>query len=346
MSASQYLNRAFTLARPFRTHPNPRVGAVIVDRSGAIVGEGAHVGSGHDHAEVVALDKAGPNARGATLYVTLEPCAHHGQTPPCVDALIQAGIERVVFGATDPDTRVAGKGMAKLRGAGIDVIADADADSARSLDPGYFHHRETGLPRVVLKFAMTLDGSIAAKDGSSKWITGEKARDDAHRVRSAMDAIAVGAGTVRVDDPLLSVRSGDAGHQPRPVILVGAGPLPEDARLWERSPLVISGIDRAIPAGDLLVVESRDGRPDPETAARLLAEAGYYDVLIEGGPTVAGEWWRAGLISAGVVYVAGKIGGGEGVAPLAGLFASLALARDVEIRSTLQLGNDVRIEFQ
>ena len=337
--------RAIELATQHRTHPNPRVGAVLVDRAGQVVGEGAHQGVGRPHAEVIALEQAGKRARGSTLYVTLEPCVHHGNTPPCVTAIVGAGVTHVVVGVIDPDQRVSGKGISWLTDAKVEMTVGELADEAEAVDPGYFHHRRTGLPRVTLKTAMTLDGSVAARDGSSQWITSEESRLDAHRLRSEVDAVVVGAGTLRSDDPELTARHPEAGDaQPRPVIVAGAGKLPTEAQLWRRDPLVIATRAIEIPSGDLAVVAGEE-YPDPVEAARAIADAGLLDVLLEGGPIIAGAWWRAGIITRGVLYLAGKIGGGVGIGPFAGSFSSLGEAREVNIRSVRNVGPDLRIEF-
>lgn len=344
MGAHPHLLRAYDLAREHHPHPNPRVGAVVVSASGEVLGEGAHVRPGKPHAEINALDDAG-DARGSTLYVSLEPCSHHGRTPPCADALIQAGVARVVVGAVDPDPQVAGSGIARLRDAGIDVEV-LDDPTARAVDPGYFHHRETGMPLVTLKYAMTLDGSSAAADASSQWITSEVAREDAHALRAASDAVVVGAGTLRYDDPSLDVRiHGHEGRQPTPVILAGGDDLPPEAKLWSREPLVISSRDIDIPAGRLVIVDGVEG-PDPVAACRALAVEGHYDVLLEGGPTVAGAWWRAGVVRLGVAYIGAKMGGGAGMSPLLGLFATIGEADDVVIGDVRRVGEDIRIEFE
>lgn len=344
MGVSPHLERAYSLARTHRTHPNPRVGAVVVSASGEVIGEGAHHGPGQAHAEVIALDQVA-TAAGATLYVSLEPCSHQGRTPPCVDKIIANGVSRVVIGASDPDPRVSGNGAARLREAGIhvDVIDDP---AARSLDPAYFHHRESGLPLVTLKYAMTLDGAVAAADGSSQWITSEEARLDAHRLRAASDAVVVGAGTLTVDDPLLDVRlDGFAGPQPRPVVVAGTSTLPSDARIWERNPLVVSIREREVPAGDLLIVEG-DGRPDPMATCRALAELGHLAILLEGGPTLVGSWWRSGVVSRGVAYVGARIGGGRGMPAMGGAFASIDQAETAVITGIRQVGPDIRVDFE
>ncbi len=186
------LEFALGLAVEHRPHPNPRVGCVIVGSDGNIIGEGAHVRPGTDHAEVVALKSATADVTGATAYVTLEPCSHHGRTPPCADALIAAGIAKVVVGALDPDERVSGTGIERLRKAGVEVEISDMGDIVEAADPAYFHHRRTGLPLITLKAAITLDGNMAAADGTSQWITSEEARADGHQLRANADAIMVG----------------------------------------------------------------------------------------------------------------------------------------------------------
>jgi diaminohydroxyphosphoribosylaminopyrimidine deaminase/5-amino-6-(5-phosphoribosylamino)uracil reductase len=280
------------------------------------------------------------------MYVTLEPCNHHGRTPPCVDAILEAGIARVVIGAVDPDSRVAGSGARRLADGGIEVEVETDEPAAVGVDPGYFRQRRTGLPRVIIKYAMTLDGAVAAIDRSSKWITGEEARADAHRLRAAMDAVMIGAGTLRADDPLLDSRLEGTTHQPVPVILAGSAELPDSAAIWARHPVVIAARSIDVPTGEVIVVDDDgSGLPEPESAARALADRGLYDILLEGGSRVAGAWWRAGVISGGVAYVAGKIGGGAGVSPLGGIFESISSAEPVRITGVQKLGEDLRIEF-
>src|SRR6516164_2267677 len=214
MDDVERMRRAMALAAEVRTTtaPNPWVGCVVVPtRAGSGAGttdvfEGATAPPGGPHAEVSALDRAGERARGATLYVTLEPCAHHGRTPPCTDAIIEAGVARVVIGIEDPDPHVAGRGIALLREAGIDVTVGVAADEVVAQLAPYLKHRTTGHPWVVLKMASSLYGRTAAPDGTSRWITGEASRRDVHRLRADSDAVLVGAGTVRVDDPELTVR--------------------------------------------------------------------------------------------------------------------------------------------
>ncbi len=342
---SARLRRAFELAVGHHTHPNPGVGALVV-KDGAIIGEGFHSGPGNDHAEVVALAIAGDAARGADLYVSLEPCSHHGRKPPCVEAVVAAGIGRIVIGVEDPDPKVSGSGIAKLRDAGLEVVVSDEPEAAEAVDPAYFHHRRTGLPRITAKFAMTLDGSVAAIDGTSQWITSPEARQDAHILRSQVDAVVVGAGTLRSDNPRLDVRiDGYDGPQPRPVIVAGSGPLPAESRIWGLNPLVVTAEGRSAPGGEVLEI-SGGAPPAPALVAAALGDIGYLDILLEGGPTLLASWWEAGVVTRGYVYVAAKIGGGAGINPLSGSFGNIEDAREVEIFDVQSVGPDVRIGFQ
>jgi diaminohydroxyphosphoribosylaminopyrimidine deaminase/5-amino-6-(5-phosphoribosylamino)uracil reductase len=247
----------------------------------------------------------------------------------------------------DPDERVAGSGMERLRSAGIEVDL-VDDPAARDLDPAYFHHRETGMPLVTMKYAMTLDGAVAAADSSSRWITGEEARLDAHLLRSAADVVVVGAGTLAADDPVLDVRlPGYEGAQPRPVIVAGRGALPVEGNVWQREPIVVSTQPRELPSGELVVVSGDgEGRPDPVATCAALVELGHLAVLLEGGPTLAGAWWRAGVVARGVAYLGARLGGGAGMSPLSGLFPTIGQATDVAITDVRRIGADVRIDFE
>jgi diaminohydroxyphosphoribosylaminopyrimidine deaminase/5-amino-6-(5-phosphoribosylamino)uracil reductase len=342
---ARHMRRAIELAADHWTHPNPRVGAIVVDVSGEVVGEGAHHGVGQPHAEALALDQAGDLAKGSTLYVTLEPCNHQGRTPPCAPAIVTAGVARVVVGAIDPDPGVSGSGVSWLREAGVEVEIGVLGDEAETVDPAYFHHRRTGMPLVTLKMAMTLDGSVAASDRSSKWITSEQARSDAHLLRSVSDAVVVGAGTLRSDDPLLTARVDGVEEQSVPVIVAGRQALPVESRIWQRSPIVISTRPVGVPSGEVVVVPGDGEWPDPRGTARALSERGLLDVLLEGGPNLATTWWGAGLIGQGVVYVGALIAGGRGLAPLEGDFATMAESRPVNITDVRMVGPDMRIEF-
>ena len=298
-----------------QTSPNPWVGAVVEP--------GGHIGAtappGGPHAEIVALGRAGASARGSTLYVTLEPCSHHGRTPPCAEAIVAAGISRVVIGVEDPDPHVAGSGIDHLREAGVEVEVGVLADEVGEQLRPYLHHRRTGRPWVVLKMAMTLDGRTAAPDGSSKWITGPEARADAHRLRAESDAVVVGAGTVRSDDPALTVRH-VGGANPARVVL---GHAPADARVQ--------------PAEEL--------SGDPAELLDLLGAKGMIQVLVEGGATVAGELHRAGLIDEYVIYAAPALLGGDDGRPLLGGpgVATMAEVWRGRLVGVDRLGDDVRI---
>lgn len=304
------------------TSPNPWVGAVLLTAGGRTF-DGATEPPGQRHAEIVALDSAraaGADTTGSTLAVTLEPCSHHGRTGPCTDVIIEAGVGRVVLGVLDPDSQVAGRGVAKLQAAGVEVSVLDDEAVAAQLTP-YLHHRRTGRPYVVLKLASTLDGHTAAPDGSSRWITGPEARADVHRLRAESDAVLVGAGTVRADDPELTVRDSD-GSDPLRVVL---GHAPAEARVHPCLEL----------AGDLGEVLD------------VLGGKGVVQVLVEGGPTVAGAFHRAGLVDRYVLYFAPALLGGDDARPmLAGPAAStLADAWRGRIDGIVQLGDDVRIDL-
>lgn len=345
------MTEAIRLAALHHPHPNPRVGAVLVDRAGKALGSGAHERAGLAHAELLALEGIERAPEGATMVVTLEPCDHHGRTPPCTEALIEAGVENVVIGRLDPDIRVAGAGIERLRAAGITVeVLDPDHPlSARieASDPGYFHHRRTGRARVVLKLASTLDGQTAAEDGTSQWITGEEARRDAHLLRTRFDGIMVGSGTLIADDPRLDARLDDPdAHQPRPIVVSGSRSLPDDARIWNRDPIVVSAFERRIPSGELVVVAGDEPEVDLEATLERLPDFGILDLMVEGGATIAGRLWALGLVDRGVSYLGASIAGGRGRGMFEGLFETLSQARAVRILSVEQVGSDVRIDWE
>jgi len=327
----RWMSLSLELAATSHAHPNPRVGTVVLDSNGELVGTGRHEGPGTPHAETLALAEAGSRSRGGTIYVTLEPCAHHGRTPPCVDAILAAEVSKVIVACVDPDERVAGRGIEQLREAGVDVVVGVLEEEARQLDPGYFHHRETGLPWVTLKAAATLDGQVAAADGTSKWITSEATRQDAHTLRASADAVMVGAGTVRIDDPLLTVRTpGYEGPQPVPVIIGGTSPLPSDARIWSRDPVVL------YPASSGELVDLRAGLSD-------LATRGFLDVLVEGGPTLAASLLSEGLVNRLVLYLAPSVAGGIGRGIFNDVFRTLADVHPARIVSVDQVGGAIKI---
>ncbi len=283
------MSRALELAaRGPLGDPNPRVGAVIVDPRGQVVGEGLHEGAGTPHAEVMALRQAGPAARGGTAVVTLEPCAHTGRTGPCAQALIEAGVARVVFAQSDP-TPTAGGGRALLEAAGIRTTSGVLAPDSVALNDAWTFSHAFGRPKVTWKYAATLDGRSAAADGSSRWITGPQARADVHRLRAQSGAILVGTGTVIADDPVLSVRGPDGsatGRQPLRVVM-GLRPIPETARV----------LDGSVPALHLTT-------HDPAQVLKTLADRQIHHVWLEGGPTVAAAFLGAGLVDEVIAYLA------------------------------------------
>lgn len=303
------------------TAPNPWVGCAIQSTDGAVF-TGATEPPGGAHAEIIALRQAGESARGATLATTLEPCDHTGRTGPCTEAIIAAGIERVLIGVVDPDVNVSGSGIRRLEAAGIEVLVDVLADEVNDQLAPYLHHRRTGRPYVVLKLAATVDGRTAAPDGDSEWITGVEARTDVHQLRSESQGILVGAGTVRADNPSLTVRRVD-GPDPRRIVL---GSAPADAKVQPCTEWV-----GAIP--ELL---------------DQLGEEGVVQLMVEGGANVASQFHDAGLIDRYVVYLAPAIFGGEDAHPLfigpgAPTMADLRRGRFV---STRVLGVDLRLDIE
>jgi diaminohydroxyphosphoribosylaminopyrimidine deaminase / 5-amino-6-(5-phosphoribosylamino)uracil reductase len=303
------LERALELAERGRKrveHTHPLVGAVVVG-NGEAVGEGWYAGRGTPHAEVVALEEAGDRARGATLFVTLEPCSHHGATPPCADAVIAAGISRVVAGAVDPNPEVDGRGFARLREAGIEVEL-VDSWEARRQNEAWRTWISRGRPFVVYKVAVTLDGRIAVP--GSRWISGEESRRRVHELRAESDAVAVGMGTVRADDPALTARGVGAETQPRRLAF-GRGPLPEGSELELRSGPLAEELE-------------------------TLAREGVRTLLLEGGPTLAGAFLAADLVDKLLVFVAPTLAG-AGAGPVASLPEPQTLRR----LSSEQVGEDV-----
>jgi diaminohydroxyphosphoribosylaminopyrimidine deaminase / 5-amino-6-(5-phosphoribosylamino)uracil reductase len=344
-AVERVMRHAIEVGARHRPHPNPRVGAVLATTDGSVLAEHGHTGPGAVHAERALLDSVDSMPDGAVLFVTLEPCVHTGRTPPCVDAVIASGIRTVVVGSVDPDPRVAGRGIEALRSAGIEVTTGVEETAVEASDPGYFHHRRTGLPLVTLKLAATLDGQIAAADGTSQWITGEEARDDAHRLRAEHDAVLVGAQTVRIDDPRLDVRlSGYDGPQPVPVIVAGTRPLPAGLRIWERQPIVLASEEISM-EGDVIRA-GKGGVVDLRSGLRALADRGLLTILAEGGAGVAAGLWGLGLIDRGVQYLGAKMAGGTGRGAFDTVFVTLGDAIDVEITAITRLGRDLRVDWR
>ena len=307
----------------FLSPPNPWVGALVVSDRGVVLSEGHTQVPGESHAEVEALRRAGDGARGATMVVTLEPCSHHGRTGPCAEAIIAAGIAKVIVGIIDPDPRVSGSGVELLKASGVDVEVGIEEEAVRAQLAPYIWHRVTGRPYVVLKVASTLDGIVAMADGTSQWITSEAARRDAHVLRAQSQAVLVGADTVRSDDPALTARLGDLVVEPLRVVL---GTAPEGAKV--RPCLELSG--------DL---------------GHVLDELAQHDVLqllVEGGPTTASSFLEAGLVNHVVWYQSASFGGATGtLGALAGLSTpTIAVLRRGRVVDVRQVGEDIRIDVE
>ncbi len=331
----EYMSRALQLAERglFTTDPNPRVGCVLV-KDGAVVGEGWHVRAGEAHAEIIALAQAGEQARGATAYVTLEPCCHHGRTPPCTEALINAGVTRVVAAMVDPNPQVSGQGLAQLQAAGIAVERGVMAAQAEGLNPGFVMRMRKGRPFVRAKLAMSLDGRTAMASGESKWITGEAARADVQRLRARSSAIITGIGTVLMDDPSLTVRLEGEGavhtRQPLRVVLDPHLSLPPTARLLglPGRTLVFTAANDAAPreqlvraGAEVVRIASQDDALDLHAMLEMLAGEQVNEALLETGATLSGAMLRAGLIDELVVYMAPHLmgDGARGLFHLPGL---------------------------
>jgi diaminohydroxyphosphoribosylaminopyrimidine deaminase/5-amino-6-(5-phosphoribosylamino)uracil reductase len=340
------------------TWPNPAVGCVIV-QDGAIIAQGVTAPGGRPHAETQALSMAGDLARGATAYVSLEPCAHYGQTPPCAQALIDAGIARVVIGARDPDARVDGAGVAMLRDAGIAVTEDVLADEAEIPLQGFLTRIRHQRPMVTLKLATTLDGRIATHSGDSQWITGEPARKSAHALRGRHDAIMVGVGTVLADDPDLTCRIDGYNPRPQPRIVTDSHlRTPLTARIVataDINPTWILHRDGADPARiealtasgvRCLETASADIGVDPAAALAALAEEGLTSILLEGGARLAASLLRAELVDRLALYQAPSIIGGDGIPALQamGVEVVAAMPRFRRVAQTL-VGDDLLTEF-
>ncbi|MCC7020594.1 MAG: bifunctional diaminohydroxyphosphoribosylaminopyrimidine deaminase/5-amino-6-(5-phosphoribosylamino)uracil reductase RibD [Ardenticatenales bacterium] len=313
-----------------RTSPNPSVGAVLV-HGDAVVGEGRTAPAGGPHAETVALAAAGAAAAGATVYVTLEPCAHHGRTPPCADALIAAGVSRVVYALRDPNPSVDGAGAARLLAAGLDVVEGVGADVARTLYAPFARWITTGHPFVTAKWAMTLDGRIGTRTGDSRWISSAPARAEAHRLRDRVDAVVVGCGTVLRDDPALTVRLDRAdARQPLRIVLDSTGRVPLWSRVFDVTEAPTLVVTVKMPAGRAAELRERgvevveaagdsDGRVDIAALLDILGRRGALHVLVEGGAAVHGSFVAARAVDAVWAVVAPVIvGGREAPGPVGG----------------------------
>ena len=350
-----YMARALELARRgwYTTHPNPRVGCVIVN-DGKIVGEGFHAAAGEAHAEVEALRMAGEHARGATAYITLEPCSHHGRTPPCADALVRAGVKRVVAAMVDPNPRVAGQGIDRLRAEGLQVEEGLLGFAARELNAGFIQRMTEGRPRVRVKLAASLDGRTAMASGESKWITSEAAREDVQRLRAESSAIVTGLGTVLHDDPSLNVRIDGATRQPDRIVLDPPLATSPQARIFSSEGVVrifTSSKDAARRAAledaGAIVETVPDNNADALLLEAVLARLGeleHNDVLVEAGATLAGQFLDRDLVDELFLYQA-PVMLGHAAKPLLSLpgLEKLSDVLKFRLRDTRRVGPDLRL---
>ncbi len=355
-----FMARALQLAERglWTTHPNPRVGCVLV-RDGAVVGEGWHERAGGPHAEVMALRMAGEGARGSTAYVTLEPCCHHGRTPPCSEALVAAGITRVVAAMEDPNPLVAGKGLATLRDAGLAASSGLMGTAAEALNRGFCQRMRSGRPFLFSKLAMSLDGRTALASGESRWITGAAARQEVHRLRAASSAVLTGIGTALADDPALTVRLPgiEVERQPARVLVDSSLRLPTTAQMLlqpgqtvliaaESADAARADALRAAGAEVLLLPADASCRVDFAHLPTALGRLGYNEVMVEAGPTLNGALLKAGLVDEWIVYLAPLVLGDEG----RGLFHLPGIERmtdriDLRLIESRQVGQDLRLRF-
>jgi len=355
----RYMARAIELARmgEGRTRPNPAVGAVVV-KDGEAVGEGFHPQAGEPHAEIFALRQAGPLARGADLYVTLEPCSHHGRTGPCVEAVIAAGIRRVCIGTGDPNPLVAGRGIARLREEGVEVVGGVLEPECRYLIAPFAKHVTTGLPFVVLKSAVTLDGRTATVTGDSRWISGPQSRAWVHRLRDRLDAVMVGIGTVLRDDPLLTTRLPEGGRDASRIIVDSRLRIPEEAAILaieSSAPTIIATTSAASPdkvarlrarGVEVIQVAASPEGVDLRDLLRQIGARGIQSVLLEGGNILNASALRAGLIDRAMVFIAPLLlGSGEAPGIFAGRGAErLADALRLDGIRVRRFGDDLLIE--
>ncbi len=321
-SHEAWMQQALNLARSTtgQTAPNPMVGAVVV-KDGCLVGMGAHLKAGTPHAEVHALEMAGENAAGSTLYSTLEPCNHAGKTPPCTEKIISSGVKRVVIGCQDPDSRVAGKGIQRLKEAGIEVIVGILEKECKQINEAYFHHRQTGFPFITLKTATTLDGRIATASGHSKWITNSLSRERVHQLRHQHQALLVGIGTVLADDPQLTTRLPQGGRNPLRVIVDSRLRTPADAQITDVSKadtLIFTTEKRdqhkeaqLLSKGVQVMIAGAGPRVDWEFVFRTLGDRGVISVLVEGGSEINASLLEGNWIHKVIAFLSPKLLGGS-----------------------------------
>lgn len=356
---AHYMARAIELARKglYTTHPNPRVGCVIV-RDGQVVGEGWHVRAGEPHAEVHALRAAGELARGATAYVTLEPCSHHGRTPPCAEGLVTAGVARVVAAMQDPNPEVAGRGLKRLTDAGIDVRCGVLETQARALNQGFLKRMEHGFPFVRVKLAMSLDGRTAMASGESQWITGPAARSAVQRLRAEASVVITGADTVLADGARLTVRADELGldaeqtalvmsRPPLRVLIDGRLRVPLDAPFFKAGPALVATC--VPPAGqyrtgpECLVIPGENGQVDLRQLLVALAARGVNEVLVEAGPRLAGAFAEQGLVDEYQIFIAAKFLGSTARPLLELPLTRMSEATELKIIDMRAVGDDWRV---
>jgi diaminohydroxyphosphoribosylaminopyrimidine deaminase / 5-amino-6-(5-phosphoribosylamino)uracil reductase len=344
-----WMQEALALARRglYSTHPNPRVGCIIVNDA-RVVGQGWHIRAGEAHAEIIALQEAGDASRGATVYVTLEPCAHHGRTPPCAEALIAAGVSRVVAAMQDPFARVDGRGFGKLQSAGVTIEYGLLSNEAEALNPGFLKRVRDGRPWVRLKLAASIDGRIATASGESRWITGEAARQDAHRWRARSDVVLTGIGTVLADDPSMTVRGVEGlDRQPTRVILDRDGRTPSFAKILRGPGRVLvfrhGGAEVAVAENILTPLDAR-GRINIAFVMQALGAREFNEMLVECGSELAGSLIEAGAVDELLIYFAPCLLGSR-ARPMAVLesISSLSHREEFAITDVALLGKDLRI---
>ncbi len=338
-----------------RTSPNPLVGAVLVKR-GKVVGEGYHARIGEAHAEMIALHQAGEKARGAALYINLEPCTHYGRTPPCVPQVIKAGLKRAVIGMEDPNPLVNGKGIEALRKSGLDVKVGVLEKECRKINEAFCKYILKKEPFIVLKVAATLDGKIATRDGDSKWISGEASRRYVHKLRGQVDGVLVGIGTVLKDDPMLTARMKE-GREPYRIVLDSRLKIPEEAKVFEHSPSeVILATTGSAPQDKIeklekrgarvLIVDSREGRVNLRSCLSKLGEMGVMNLLVEGGSQVNGSFLDEGLIDKFLLFLSPKWMGDPQAVGIFGGRGVSSLKETVAVKEikTRRIGEDIFVE--
>ena len=364
-----YMKRAIELATSvFNATPNPRVGCVIV-KKGEVIGEGWHSAAGEKHAEIVALENAGSCVNNSTAFVSLEPCAHQGRTPPCTEALIAAGVDRVVIASVDPDERVSGRGIKALEGANIEVFQLLDFDQqARAINPGFFKRQELGMPFVRLKLAMSIDGRTALSNGKSKWITSPEARKDVQKLRAHSCAIATGIGTILQDNPSLTVRTSELGlnktqlkynefslsRSPTRVVIGDYKKIPATANVICNKGLVTFFTSDKISNNitypenvEIVELNANQGRVDLKSVLKYLAsESKYNEVLIEAGPTLSAEFIKQNLVDEFITYNAPKILGSD-AKPLINFTGLSSLEESIKftVKEICEVGSDIKTTF-